>query len=175
MDLKRCQVTVPDTKGVEHSAEVTASNLYEAIALGLAALRSSEWADELTRGEVCQVHAPCKPTQQIDRMTSNPIRSFIAYCGPNNSGFRMHQSDLTRFPIPYFLLSPNQAEDHPAVRPTSLIDRSEHSCTTMMSASRATSFVNFLWRAMAIPCQESHSCVSLPQALGEQMEVPLDE
>ena len=52
MELRACRVTVADTSGGNHSVEVTAGTLYEAVALGLAALRSDSWADELVHGDV---------------------------------------------------------------------------------------------------------------------------
>ena len=50
MDLRRCQVTVSDFEGVAHTVEVTASSLYEAVALGLHAIRKSAWAEEIAQG-----------------------------------------------------------------------------------------------------------------------------
>ena len=41
---------VNDMEGVRHSVEVTASTLYEAVALGLAAIRGEEWAGEIAEG-----------------------------------------------------------------------------------------------------------------------------
>ena len=38
------------SKGVEHSLEVTAASLYEAVAQGLRAFRENDWVDELGRG-----------------------------------------------------------------------------------------------------------------------------
>lgn len=52
MELKTCRVTVSDLQGVAHTVEVVAGTLYEAVALGLAALRANDWADELVRREV---------------------------------------------------------------------------------------------------------------------------
>lgn len=52
MELRACRVTISDLAGVEHTAEVTAGTLYEAVALGLAALRLDAWAEELARGNV---------------------------------------------------------------------------------------------------------------------------
>jgi hypothetical protein len=39
------RVTVQDLDGTSHTAEVTASSLFEAVAQGLAALRRSEWVE----------------------------------------------------------------------------------------------------------------------------------
>jgi hypothetical protein len=38
-------VTVQDLEGISHTAEVTASSLFEAVAQGLAALRKNEWVE----------------------------------------------------------------------------------------------------------------------------------
>jgi hypothetical protein len=37
-------------RGVEHSVHVTAGSLYEAVALGLATIRSDEWVDGIPEG-----------------------------------------------------------------------------------------------------------------------------
>ena len=42
-------VAVRDSEGIEPSAEVTADSLYEAIALGLRAICSSSWAEDITQ------------------------------------------------------------------------------------------------------------------------------
>jgi len=43
MAARSCRVTITDLEGVAHSVDVTASSLYEAITLGLVALRGNEW------------------------------------------------------------------------------------------------------------------------------------
>ena len=50
MSLRCCRVTVCDMDGVKHSVEVTASTLYEAVALGLAEIREQDWAGEIAEG-----------------------------------------------------------------------------------------------------------------------------
>ena len=50
MSLRQCRVTVSDMEGVRRTVEVTASTLYEAVALGLAAVRGDEWASEIAEG-----------------------------------------------------------------------------------------------------------------------------
>ena len=50
MGLRQCRVTVTDMEGVRHSVGVTASTLYEAVAMGLAAIRGEEWAAEIAGG-----------------------------------------------------------------------------------------------------------------------------
>ena len=43
MAARSCRVTITDLESVTHTVEVTACSLYEAIALGLAALRGNKW------------------------------------------------------------------------------------------------------------------------------------
>jgi uncharacterized protein (UPF0210 family) len=47
--LRTCTVAIKDLQDVEHSVEVTAETLYEAIAAALAALRQ-DWAGEIGQG-----------------------------------------------------------------------------------------------------------------------------
>jgi hypothetical protein len=48
MAVRSCRVTVTDTEGVSHTVEVTASTLYEAVALGLKAIRGHDWVQGLS-------------------------------------------------------------------------------------------------------------------------------
>ena len=50
MNLRQCRVAVSDMEGVKHRVEVTASTLYEAVALGLVAIREQDWAGEIAEG-----------------------------------------------------------------------------------------------------------------------------
>jgi hypothetical protein len=50
VDLVRAKLA-GDIEGVEHSVEVTADSLYEAVARGLAALRDADWAGDIGHGQ----------------------------------------------------------------------------------------------------------------------------
>lgn len=50
MGVRSCRVTIRDLDGVSHTVEVTAATLYEAVALGLAALRGNEWVAGIADG-----------------------------------------------------------------------------------------------------------------------------
>ena len=50
MVLRTCKVTIRDIQDVEHSVEVTAETLYEAIATALAALQQDNWVAEIGQG-----------------------------------------------------------------------------------------------------------------------------
>jgi hypothetical protein len=49
--LRTCRVSCHDLNGVEHTVEVTADSLYEAVAQGLRAFRDADWAAEIGRGQ----------------------------------------------------------------------------------------------------------------------------
>jgi len=48
--LRTCRVSVTDIRDVEHSIEVTAETLYEAVAIALAALQRDNWVGEIGEG-----------------------------------------------------------------------------------------------------------------------------
>jgi hypothetical protein len=50
MPVRSCRVTVKDLDGVSHTVEVTAATLYEAVALGMAAIRTDEWVTGIAQG-----------------------------------------------------------------------------------------------------------------------------
>jgi hypothetical protein len=50
MTVRSCRVTITDLEGVAHTVEVTASTLYEAVALGLLAIRGNQWVMGVPNG-----------------------------------------------------------------------------------------------------------------------------
>ncbi len=50
MTLRTCIVSVTDLEGVQHNVSVTAETVYEAVALGLAAMRQDEWVGGIGDG-----------------------------------------------------------------------------------------------------------------------------
>jgi hypothetical protein len=50
MSVRSCKVTIQDMEGVSHTVEVTAETLYEAVALGMAAIRTDEWVTGIAQG-----------------------------------------------------------------------------------------------------------------------------
>jgi hypothetical protein len=50
MPVRSCRASIVDVEGVVHTVEVTASTLYEAVAVGMAAVRSEEWANGIAMG-----------------------------------------------------------------------------------------------------------------------------
>src|ERR1700680_2215001 len=50
MSVRSCKVTLTDMEGVSHTVEVTAGTLCEAVALGMAAIRTDEWVTEIAQG-----------------------------------------------------------------------------------------------------------------------------
>ncbi len=50
MPVRSCRVTIRDMEGVEHTVQVTAGTLYEAVALGLKSLGGEEWVSGIAEG-----------------------------------------------------------------------------------------------------------------------------
>ena len=51
MSLRTCTVSCIDLRGCEHTVEVTADSLYEAVAQGLRMFRENDWVDDIGRGQ----------------------------------------------------------------------------------------------------------------------------
>ena len=47
MALKTCKISCRDSNGAEHTVEITARSLYEAVARGLHVLRQNDWVDRI--------------------------------------------------------------------------------------------------------------------------------
>jgi hypothetical protein len=52
MEPRTCRVTLLDIEGIAHTVEVTAGTLYEAVAMGITALRADGWTGELVQREI---------------------------------------------------------------------------------------------------------------------------
>jgi hypothetical protein len=63
MAARSCRVTIRDIEGIEHTAEVTAESLYEAVALGLRAIRQSSWAENIGQNFTIRVLARDTPVE----------------------------------------------------------------------------------------------------------------
>ena len=50
MVLRRCKVSVTDVRAVEHTVEVTAETLYEAVGSALALLGQNNWVGDIGQG-----------------------------------------------------------------------------------------------------------------------------
>lgn len=51
MAIRTCRVSCRDIEGIEHTVEVNAESLYEAVARGLAAFRDADWAGDIGHGQ----------------------------------------------------------------------------------------------------------------------------
>ncbi len=63
MSVRSCRVTIRDAEGIEHSAEVTAESLYEAVALGLRAIRQCSWVEDIGQNFTIRVLARDTPVE----------------------------------------------------------------------------------------------------------------
>jgi hypothetical protein len=51
VSLKTCRVSCVDLRGVEHAVELSASSLYEAVALAWGIFRDNKWVDGIGRSQ----------------------------------------------------------------------------------------------------------------------------
>jgi hypothetical protein len=79
MALRTCRVSCTDLNRIEHSVEVTAETLYEAIARGLAAFRNTEWAGEIGHGQTAITVVVKRP--QVEHKVR--MRDFEAWLQSN--------------------------------------------------------------------------------------------
>ena len=74
MVVRSCRVTLKDMGGATHTVEVTAETLYEAVALGLAAIRGNEWVTGIDQGlnavQVCASDVPVVHSVQLKDFTA---------------------------------------------------------------------------------------------------------
>src|SRR5690349_8079894 len=81
MSVRSCWVTIRDLEGIEHTAEVTAESLYEAVALGLRAIRQCSWVDDIGQNFTIRVLARDTPVEhtvefrQFHKWLEQPARS----------------------------------------------------------------------------------------------------
>ena len=83
MDGKACRVSFTDVEGIRHSVEVMADSLYEAVVLGLKALKKSAWIESVGPGtrleiqviEPATVHvlAVAQLTRWLGGGATNPV------------------------------------------------------------------------------------------------------
>jgi hypothetical protein len=55
MGVRTCSVSCTDHQGCEHTVEVTADSLYEAVAQGLRVFLENDWVDDISRGQTISV------------------------------------------------------------------------------------------------------------------------
>lgn len=77
MPVRRARVTLRDPEGASHTVEVTASALYEAAALALAAFREEGWlAGDLPQATVLEITVLPPPVQH--RLTLAAVERWLA-------------------------------------------------------------------------------------------------
>ena len=84
MGIRNCKVTIKDREGIDHVADVTAETLFEAVALGISAIRTDEWTTDIPQGMNCvQVQVTNVPVKHEVRM-----QDFLAWLEKSNGSPR---------------------------------------------------------------------------------------
>jgi uncharacterized protein (UPF0210 family) len=75
--LRTCTVSVKDVRDAEHSIEVTAETLYEAIATALAALQQDSWVGEISQGFTTVSVLVQQPPVKLNRQGRSPAEVIL--------------------------------------------------------------------------------------------------
>ena len=65
--MKTCRVTIRDMDGIDHTAQVPADTLFEAVARGIVALKANAWTGDLVEGNA-QVMVNDTPVEHTVRL-----------------------------------------------------------------------------------------------------------
>jgi hypothetical protein len=95
MPVRTCRVTCRDADGVEHTAEVTAQSLFEAVAQALRVFRDHDWSDEPNSGSASVV-VTIKPTEVEHRVRIKDFHRWLesAPRGPAEMALKRRLRDI---------------------------------------------------------------------------------
>src|SRR5690242_6161246 len=82
MPLRTCRVTCRDGHGIDHSVEVSAQTLYEAVAQALRIFQDSDWTDELEARDAAVVVNVKEPEVEHTVRLQN-FRNWLEASGKN--------------------------------------------------------------------------------------------
>ncbi len=76
MAVRTCRVTCRDAQGVEHTVQVTAQSLFEAVAQALRVFREHDWSDEPNSGSASVV-VTSKPAEVEHRVRITDFQTWL--------------------------------------------------------------------------------------------------
>ena len=76
MVVRTCRVTCRDAQGIEHTVQVTAQSLFEAVAQALRVFRDHDWSDEPNSGSASVV-VTIKPAEVEHRVRIKDFQSWL--------------------------------------------------------------------------------------------------
>jgi hypothetical protein len=81
MALRTCKVSCLDAAGIEHTVQVTAQTLYEAVAQALRVFREHEWCEKDLRGSAASVVVKIAPPEVEHRVRLRDFASWLESAG----------------------------------------------------------------------------------------------
>src|SRR5215831_15365939 len=81
MALRSCKVTWLDAEGIEHTVQVTAQTLYEAVAQALRVFREHDWCDRDLRGSAASVVVKIAQPEIEHRVRIRDFASWLESVG----------------------------------------------------------------------------------------------
>jgi hypothetical protein len=95
MPIRTCRVTSRDAHGIEHTVQVTAQSLFEAVAQALRVFRDHDWSDE-PNSDSASVVVAIKPAEVEHRVRIKDFHSWLesAPRGPAEMELKRRLRDL---------------------------------------------------------------------------------
>ena len=95
MAIRTCRVTCRDAQGVEHTVQVTAQSLFEAVAQGLRVFREDDWSEDPNRGPASVV-VTINQTQVEHRVRIKDFENWLesADRGPAEMALKSRLRDI---------------------------------------------------------------------------------
>ena len=95
--LRTCSVSCTDLRGCEHTVEVTADSLYEAVAQGLRVFRENDWVDDIGRGQTT-ISIVVRPPQVEHKVRVQDFERWLESQGrtPAEVGLKRRLRELLR-------------------------------------------------------------------------------
>jgi hypothetical protein len=81
MAVRSCRVSYLDSGGIEHTVQVSAQTLYEAVAQALRAFRDQPWCDHDLRQSAASVLVKNAPPQIEHRVKISDFEAWLACAG----------------------------------------------------------------------------------------------
>jgi hypothetical protein len=86
MAVRTCKVSCRDAAGIEHSVQVTAQTLYEAVAQALRVFREHDWCGKDLRGSAASVLVKITPPEVEHRVRLRDFASWLESAGKKPCG-----------------------------------------------------------------------------------------
>ena len=171
MAVRTCRVSCWDAQGVEHTAQVTAQSLYEAVAQALRVFREDEWTEDPNRGPASVVATINQPQVEHrvrikDFLKSGRFRQGVRRDGAQEPFARHHRRENPRHVDPLLLLRCQQR--------TSLLRAPHRAVATLIAVDKTIQKSRSPHPARFVEPMQCLAVAKLPEGPDWEYEVKFD-